>query len=296
MEQSTNPLIPAFTPVPRLRDRSNGWKPHIQQAFIEALAETGSVAAACRRLGRTNVGAYLLRRHPEAASFRAAWDAALDLGIRRIEDEAMDRALYGTEEVVVQNGETVVKRRRYNERLVMFLLRNRAPHRFTEGGARGLSAMDKTRLNQLKKQWRHEWEEERRREDEEDAEDARLTEMVEALHSNWFALLSPRTRAAYIEYRRLERADRAAPYAWLEAPGLDREAAAATLNAQYDEEFGQGNGGRPGIWKIIEARGHGEADLPDDDPGGAHDDAADSEGTAEEPPSPPDPPGDDDPE
>ena len=58
--------LPAFTPVPRLADRSNGWKPEVQRAFIEALAETGSVKAACRRVGRADHGAYALRRHPEA--------------------------------------------------------------------------------------------------------------------------------------------------------------------------------------------------------------------------------------
>ena len=87
--------LPAFTPVPRLKDRSNGWKPEVQRAFIEALAETGSVKAACRRVGRADAGAYQLRHHPEAGEFRAAWDAALDCGIRRLEDHAMDRALYG---------------------------------------------------------------------------------------------------------------------------------------------------------------------------------------------------------
>lgn len=161
--QTPNPLLPTFTPVPRLKDRSNGWKPHIQQRFIEALAETGSVAAACKRVGRSDMGAYQLRRHPDAEEFRAAWDKALDLGVRRIEDHAMDRALYGAEEVVVQNGETIVRRRRYNERLVMFMLRNRAPERFSEGGARGLSAVDNMRLKRLKEAWRQEWEDERRR-------------------------------------------------------------------------------------------------------------------------------------
>ena len=34
-------FLPDFTPVPRLKDRSNGWKPHVQRAFIEALARTG---------------------------------------------------------------------------------------------------------------------------------------------------------------------------------------------------------------------------------------------------------------
>src|SRR5688500_15898203 len=89
--------LPAFTPVPRLKDRSNGWKPEVQRAFIEALAETGSVRAACRRVGRTDNGAYQLRRHPEGEGYRAAWDAALDLGIRRLEDALTERAIHGVE-------------------------------------------------------------------------------------------------------------------------------------------------------------------------------------------------------
>lgn len=82
--------LPLFTPVPRAKDRHNGWKPEVQRAFIEALAETGSVKSAARRVGRAEVSAYLLRRHPEAHEFRQAWDIALDIGMRRIEDVAMD--------------------------------------------------------------------------------------------------------------------------------------------------------------------------------------------------------------
>jgi hypothetical protein len=152
----------AFTPVPRLCDRSNGWKPEVQRRFIEALAETGSVRAACRRVARSDNGAYALRRHPEAHEFRAAWDAALDLGVRRIEDAAMDRALNGVEEIIHYHGELVGRRRRYNERLVMFILRNRAPERFAEGGSRGLSAVDRMRLKRLKAEWRREWAAEQR--------------------------------------------------------------------------------------------------------------------------------------
>ena len=33
--------LPAFTPVPRAKERSNGWKPQVQRAFIEALAADG---------------------------------------------------------------------------------------------------------------------------------------------------------------------------------------------------------------------------------------------------------------
>ena len=84
-------VLPQFAPVPRATDRHNGWKPAVQLAFIEALAETGSVKSAARRVGRAEVGAYLLRRHPQAAEFRAAWDIALDIGMRRIEDVAAIR-------------------------------------------------------------------------------------------------------------------------------------------------------------------------------------------------------------
>ena len=97
-------ILPQFAPVPREKDRSNGWKPEVQRAFIEALAETGSVRSACRRVNRADHGAYLLRRHPDAAQFRAAWDAALDIGMRRIEDVAMDRALHGVEVPVYSYG------------------------------------------------------------------------------------------------------------------------------------------------------------------------------------------------
>src|SRR5690606_13806876 len=89
--------LPDFTRVRLAKDRSNGWKPHVQRAFIEALADTGSVRDAARAVRRSEVGAYQLRRHPEGAEFAAAWEVALDLGVRRIEDAALHRALNGVE-------------------------------------------------------------------------------------------------------------------------------------------------------------------------------------------------------
>lgn len=58
--------LPAFTPVPRLRKRHDGWTPERKRLFIEALADTGSVRAAAHRVNMTPESAYLLRRHPEA--------------------------------------------------------------------------------------------------------------------------------------------------------------------------------------------------------------------------------------
>ncbi|MGQ7829281.1 hypothetical protein [Altererythrobacter sp. Z27] len=200
------PLPLQFTPVPRAKPRSNGWKPDIQRAFIEALADTGSVKAACRRVGRTEHGAYMLRRHPEAESFRAAWEAALALGIRRIEDVAMDRALNGVEVPVYSYGELVGTRTVYNDRLLMFLLRNRAPERFAEGRTSAMNAVDRMELARMKKQW---LKEELGDEGEIIAE---INAKLSAAKARWYEMLSPRTRGAWAAFRACEEEDKAAGY------------------------------------------------------------------------------------
>ncbi|WP_144098091.1 hypothetical protein [Croceicoccus sediminis] len=153
--------LPTFTPVPRKCQRHDGWTPARQTGFIETLADTGSVKSAAQSVNMTAVSAYYLRRQPGAESFRKAWEAALALGVQRLEDVAMERALNGIEVPVYHFGAVVGTRRVYNDRLLMFLLRNRAPERFAADGARGLNAVDKAMLTRLKKQWRAEWEAER---------------------------------------------------------------------------------------------------------------------------------------
>lgn len=155
--------LPAFAPVPRQYQRRDGWTPERQRRFIEALADTGSVEAAARAVDMSSVGAYHLRRQPGAEEFRAAWETALALGVQRIEDVAMDRALNGVEEPLYSYGKLIGSRTRYNDRLLMFILRNRAPERFAAGGGGnrglgGLNAVSKAQLDRLKKQWRAEWE------------------------------------------------------------------------------------------------------------------------------------------
>ncbi|WEK47247.1 MAG: hypothetical protein P0Y56_02890 [Candidatus Andeanibacterium colombiense] len=152
--------LPAFTPVPRAYNRHDGWTPERQQNFIEALADTGSVRSAAHAVNMTPEGAYQLRRHAEAGEFRKAWEAALALGVQRIEDVAMDRALNGVEVPVYHFGEIVGTRIVYNDYLLMFLLRNRAPGRFGADNARSMNAIDTMRIKRLKKAWRKEWLEE----------------------------------------------------------------------------------------------------------------------------------------
>jgi hypothetical protein len=116
-----------FAPVPRQHERHDGWTPERQRGFIAALADLGSIKAAAHAVNMTPEGAYLLRRHPEAKEFRAAWEAALKLGVQRLEDVAMERALYGVEVPVYHFGEVVGHRRHYNDRLLMFLCATARP-------------------------------------------------------------------------------------------------------------------------------------------------------------------------
>ena len=73
----------------------------------------------------------------------------------------MDRALNGVEVPVYSYGKLVGSRTVHNDRLLMFMLRNRAPERFAEGRPKGPDAVGKMERERLKKQWRKEWEAER---------------------------------------------------------------------------------------------------------------------------------------
>jgi len=177
--------LPAFTPVPRQTARHDGWTPERQRLFIEALADTGSVRAAAHAVNMTPEGAYQLRRHPEAGEFRKAWEAALALGVQRLEDVAMDRALNGVDVPVYHFGAVIGTRRVYNDRLLMFLLRNRAPKRFAADSLNNGDAATRSHLARLKREWRKEWEEERAAQEAREAEealaeiDATLDRMIE---------------------------------------------------------------------------------------------------------------------
>lgn len=174
-------LLNAFAPVPRQQNRHDGWTPERQRGFIQALADTGSVKAAARAVNMAPEGAYQLRRHPEAGQFRKAWEAALKLGVQRLEDIAMDRALHGVEVPVYHFGQIVGTRRVYNDALLMFLLRNRATRRFSADTLQRADACTQQQLKKLKAQWQKEWEAEQNREAEDvfDSIDRAIDQMRE---------------------------------------------------------------------------------------------------------------------
>lgn len=123
-----NPAAP-FTPVP-VRPRHDGWTAARQEAFIRTLAETANVEEACAAVGMSPRSAYTLRARADAGSFRQAWDVALDYGVHRLADAMMGRALHGVAVPIFYQGEQIGERRRYDERLGMFILRARAPERY----------------------------------------------------------------------------------------------------------------------------------------------------------------------
>ncbi len=115
--------IPDFTPVPR-KYRHDGWTPERQKAFIEALADCGSVTRAAGMVNMAQANCYTLRRAPGAEAFRAAWDAALDFGVKRLKDIAFERAVEGELVPVFVGGKLMGFRRKHNDALLMFCLRH----------------------------------------------------------------------------------------------------------------------------------------------------------------------------
>ena len=132
----------AYDWVPVLRKRrKDGWTPERQRAFIGALADSGVVATAARSVGMSDTAAYKLRRSPGAEGFAAAWDAALATASRRLVDIAFDRAINGVDDVVLdRDGHHIFTKRKYNDRLLMFLIRAHAPERYANTNQDGCSA------------------------------------------------------------------------------------------------------------------------------------------------------------
>jgi hypothetical protein len=128
-----------FTPVP-VRARHDGWTVERQYDFIVALAETGIVEEACRRVGMSRTSADNLRRRSSGVHFRRAWQAAADYALHRVEEGAHRRARDGVARPIFHKGEQVGEYRHFDERLTMFLLRSFRPERYGKALDRLLAA------------------------------------------------------------------------------------------------------------------------------------------------------------
>lgn len=120
---------PSFTPVP-LRARHDGWTPQRQRDFVDALRRTRSVGRAAAAVGRSRASAYRLRARADAASFAAAWDAALvrpqspaSIAASARDASLMDRALNGRLVPIMRKGRQVGYRVKPDNVALMTILR-----------------------------------------------------------------------------------------------------------------------------------------------------------------------------
>jgi hypothetical protein len=99
--------------------------------FFRTLATTGSVSLAARRAKASRNGLY--KRLARDERFARRWDQALQMGLERVNDEAMLRAIEGEEREVRRKGRKIGAVRHYDSRLMMFLLRAHDPKTFGRG-------------------------------------------------------------------------------------------------------------------------------------------------------------------
>lgn len=116
-------------PPPR-RHRRDGFSPERQEEFVRHLRDTGSMTDAAKLTGISRSTAYNLYNSPDAAAFRAAVDEALDATQGLLEATALERAIKGQEEIVYYKGRRVGVRWKYDNRLLMSLLRARNPLKY----------------------------------------------------------------------------------------------------------------------------------------------------------------------
>lgn len=125
-----DPLL-AFEPYIHKAPRANSITPDLQREFVAHLAATGIVTSAARHIGRSMEALYKLKQKPGAGGFARAWDRAVQMGVERLEDTALARAIEGSERKLIRNGEVVGVERFHNEALVMFFLRTRLAERYS---------------------------------------------------------------------------------------------------------------------------------------------------------------------
>jgi hypothetical protein len=116
-------------PPPR-RQRRDGFTAERQEQFLEAVRGGASGREAARLVGISPTTAYNLYNSADGAAFRAAWDEAARVTDIVLEDTAFDRAVNGQEEIVYHQGERVGVRWKYDNNLLMKLLRARNPLKY----------------------------------------------------------------------------------------------------------------------------------------------------------------------
>ena len=122
-------------PAKPLRARTDGWTLDRQQRFLAALAERRNIARAAKQVGLSVRSAYKLRNHPAGATFRTAWDAALDRPFAPIGPGLLETALALETSAFVLDGEQCTHSHAIPARRFIALL-DRAAARVAKGQTR----------------------------------------------------------------------------------------------------------------------------------------------------------------
>ena len=152
------PAPPTFTPVPNRQ--LTGWTAAKQKMFIETLTATGSVRLSTEAVGMSHTHVYKLRHMPGGESFARAWDEAVTIAATRVRDVLIDQAIHGVPERVLIGKDTVVERRRFNHRTMIWVLQHHMPDLYPGGSTTH----------------RRSWEE-RRAQEQEDASERQAEEL-----------------------------------------------------------------------------------------------------------------------
>lgn len=107
--------------------RHDGWTSARQLRFIEELSVSGNVTQAAQTVGMSRSSAYQFRNRDLDSPFAKAWAIGLLQAAETLAETAFARAIEGQVTPVFYKGEQIGERRRYDNRLLMFMLRTRDP-------------------------------------------------------------------------------------------------------------------------------------------------------------------------
>jgi hypothetical protein len=108
--------------TPQLRKKAKrDWSKAKAERFLNTLADTCNVTEACRQSRISTSTVY--RRRKSDAAFRAGWVEAVGCSYQRLELALLERALNGTERVILRKDGSEERFRDYSDQLGLALMR-----------------------------------------------------------------------------------------------------------------------------------------------------------------------------
>ena len=102
--------------------------PQKKKEFLRLLSETGNVFKTCKALNLDRPNVYAARKR--SARFAEQWDAAKQMYIALLEDEAWRRAFEGVDKGIWYQGERVGVEKQYSDTLLMHRLNAEKPDKY----------------------------------------------------------------------------------------------------------------------------------------------------------------------